>query len=151
MSAKLPLFYSNLHVGDALVDEPLAALPTELRWCLHIPQTVRRSLDRRPDLLAAALREDDTLRSRCIPQTQLQLCGRVFQLRLSRVALRPEIVHVLLRHFHNITPPQETLSHLTHLTSNVRRIIFLNSSRTDCRVDNLREVTDPSDDEGFFP
>lgn len=142
----LELTYCRRRVGSALVDPELLEL-NFLTWSLLIPPAARAHYNRRSDLLAASLAEDPDFRSRCHPFTQLRFGGQRLQLKLAHAALRRELILPLTRHHLNLLSPEATYEELTNILSTVGRVTYLNMSRTDCRVDNLRET--PLFDEGF--
>jgi len=143
----IPLYYSNRRVAQAFVDPFLLNLPSALRWSLRIPRALRTQYHNRPDLITAALLEDPEFASRCHPYVQFSVGSSPVNLTLARVALRHELIPVLQRHFDNLSTPEETYEDLTQILSTIGRIVYLNLSRTDCRVDNLREI--PLFDEGL--
>lgn len=133
----IPLHYSYVVVGHALVDEPLSHLPSALRWGLVFPPSIRATL-RRTDLLLATLREDPTLLPKCHPMLQLRHRRVAVVLRLSHVALRPELVDLLRSYATQRST--STLHSIVLLSTSVSRVTFVNRSRVDCRLSNLREA-----------
>lgn len=135
-TSTLPLFYAGAHVGHALVDRDLAErLNPKWLWGVEIPRTLRALHPERPDIIAGRLAAElDTL-GRCHPF--LQYRGLV--VRLSHLALRPRAVESLL----SLSGSPLDRSHKLRLRaelSTISRVSFVNRSRVDCRVSNLREV-----------
>lgn len=129
----LPLYYCGLQVANAQIDDSVVGL-RDFRWTLKIPESIRRLL-KTTDVIAASLREDESVLRRCSPFLQ----HRGLVVYLNRVVVRPALV-VTLQNF--ALKPSKELRHEISLTlASVGRIVHLNSSRVDCRVDNLREIT----------
>lgn len=139
----LPLYYLGLEVGHALVDPPLAELPSTLKWGLAIPHTIRRMHKNRADVLLCLLREDPSLLPRCSPLAQVRLNHRSLNLRLSRLALFPQVVPVLQNLL--CSANEALMDDVRSLTLFAPPIRFLNNNRCDCRLANLR-VCSVSDD-----
>lgn len=135
----LQIHYSGRLVGVAKVDEELTPLVT-LPINLDFPKRTRRALTR-PDLRLAALQSDDGLLSQCHPFYQLGDRTRLV-LRLSHIAVRPEVVPLVLRFTKAEGQEQEEIKQrILEITYTVDRVVFLNRDRTDCRRINLREIT----------
>lgn len=136
-TSTLPLFHAGALVGHALVDRELAQrLNPSWLWSLDIPRTLRRLHPERPDIIAGRLvNEPDTL-GRCHPF--LQYRGLV--VRLSHLALRPRASELLLGLDGSPLDRSRKLQLRAELSS-VQRVSFVNRSRVDCRVSNLREVS----------
>jgi hypothetical protein len=129
---ELPIIYFGSPVAHALVDDAFADLRS-LIWRMEVPRSVRNLCKNRSDVVLALLREDPAYQRRCRPHTNPRkgLC-----IRLSHVVLRPPLVPLLLGEINDSTALE-----IRSLSSSVRRVVFLNDSRLDCRTENLREVT----------
>lgn len=141
-TTQLPLFYAGAHVGHALVDRDLGErLSPKWLWGLEIPRALRALHPERPDIIAARLTSEPDTLARCHPF--LQYRGLV--IRLSHLALRPTLVDPLLSL--SGSPYDRALKlQLRAGLSSVLRVSFVNRSRVDCRVSNLREVSVSVDD-----
>src|SRR5690606_1686411 len=95
-----------------------------------------------PDIMLALLAEDPSVLKRCHPYSVLRLGGRQLTLRLNRLALRPQAVHLVLR---TLFYREDHLDELSALTAPILRVIHINTNRCDCRSENLREVSLPSE------
>lgn len=141
----LPLIYSTHVVGRAAIDSDVAeALPQGLRWTLDLPRHARELHAGRPDVLLARLLDEPEFLAACHPM--LQSCGLV--VRLSHVVLRPQIAELL----HLFVVPTEcdaAKKRIRSLTRSIAGVVFVNRSRVDCRLSNLREVS-PPEHEGRF-
>lgn len=138
-TTQLPLRYFGHVVGHALVDYDVGCDLAGLSWGLEIPDRERRQ-GQRADVLLSRFIEDPTLLPRCHPVCQHY--GLV--LRLSKLVLRPQARALLPR----LELPQvqvATQAQIRALLSSVPRVIFVNRSRVDCRVSNLREVQVPEE------
>lgn len=134
---ELKLFYVSTYVGTAKVDDDLRDLSLSITWRLEIPKSLRRSANGRQDILAAMLREDSSSIARCHPYCWI---GSKIPLRLSRVALRPALVHLVNQVSLVGFPQSDVLDSIRSTTSEVKRVVFINGDRTDCQTSNLREV-----------
>lgn len=138
---RLPLHYFSVEVGHALVDDDLALEPS-IRWRVVLPAAV---LARRhpPNVLVAMLREDPSLLPRC--KVIITISGTsTYNIDLSRIVLRPEVVPMLneLISHPRANPRKERLTYdLVHITRQVTRVVHVNKNRTDCRRENLREIS----------
>ena len=133
----LQLYYVGVHVGAALVDDELDGLSLSMTWRVEPPKTLRKSTKGRRDVLAALLREDPSSLKRCHPYCWI---GSKIPLRLSRVALRPELVQAVNQVVSKGFAHLDVLKDVHDLTSEIKSVIFLNGNRVDCRMSNLREV-----------
>ena len=134
---ELKLFYASTHVGAAKFDDDLSDLSLSVTWRLEIPKTLRRSAQGRQDIIAAMLRDDSSSLARCHPYCWI---SSKIPLRLSRVALRPNLVD-LLNHVTSAGFPQpDILASIKAITAEIKRVIFINGDRVDCQTSNLREV-----------
>ncbi len=132
----IPVHYVGVAVGMAVVDEALDGLATELVWRLEVPRSIRRLASGRQDILVATLREDETKLQRCHPYCWIT---SKFPLRLSRVALRPDLVDII-----NILSArndnEQVLAALRNTIKSIRRVVYLDDNRLNCTTENLREV-----------
>ena len=128
---RLPLKYKSIIVGSAFVDDDLEPLDDTTTISLIIPRKLYQTSHHRSDVILALLQEDRSLLPRCHPFISLQ----GIQIRLAHIALKPEMVPLIDR----CTP--ETLSTINRLRSNIARLSFANGDRTDCRRENIRELT----------
>lgn len=141
-TTRLQLFYSSRPVGVALVDRELSdRLSPSYLWTVEIPRTLRRLHPERPDIIAARLAEEPDTLSRCHPF--LQYRGLV--IRLSHLALRPQVADLLLELSVSTTSADALRLQIRAQLSSLLRVSFVNRSRVDCRVSNLREVSVPED------
>ena len=151
MTFPLPLHYFSVQIGEALLDSD-PKLDPFWKWRCEIPHSlrIRRYTN---DILVAMLREDEIVRNKCHPILTLTQSSVPITIRLSRVALRmPEMVELLNQIcIHRQTNPRKErlIYDLVKIHRSVHRIVFLNNNRTDCRLENLRELSVelPSDDE----
>lgn len=134
---KLPLRYCEALVGHAIVDPQRVDL-LHLPWGLVLPDKARRALGR-GDVLVLSLREDPGLLARCHPFVQLGPPSCRLVARLSHVALRPEVIP-LMEDF-RIEPSDSKRLTIVGIFNQIKRVLFMNSNRVDCRSSNLREVT----------
>ncbi len=132
----IPVYYVGVAVGMAVVDEALDGLSTSLVWRLEVPRTIRRLASGRQDILVATLREDETKLQRCHPYCWIT---STFPLRLSRVALCPDLVDTI-----NILSAgndnEQALADLRTITKSIRRVVYLDGNRLNCTTANIREV-----------
>lgn len=136
----IALHYLGFEVGRALVDPELARLSSTYLWSLDLPESVRGQHRGRPDILLALLREDPTSLAKCAPFTQIRVDGLcVLTLRLSHLAMRPQLVSVL-NTLHISSIPQ-ALATLRGELSSIRRVIHLDLNRCNCQSSNLREIS----------
>jgi len=139
MPTLIPLIYYSQQVGHARVDPPLGELPSSLRWGIALPDSIMRQHSGRPDVILARLRTlDDTLLSRAHPFTQLTAGSESLNLKLSRVALRHELIP-LLRSFVQTHNP-DLIRQARAICSTVHRAIYLDRDRTHLTLLNLREI-----------
>jgi len=129
---RLPLKHHNALVGYAIVDDSMSYLAS-LAWGLDVPPTIRRIGS--PDVVVATLIEDPLALPRCRPFFQ----GRGLVIRLNRFVIRPEVYSLVSSYL--ITKKETTRHDLTSTLATIGRLIHVNGSRIDCRVDNLREIT----------
>lgn len=130
----LPLHYYSFTIGYAQVDSHLLAMLGSRSWNIEIPKTVR-AIATRPDLLLGLLEEDPTLLPRCHPFSWV---GR-FPLRLSRAVMRPEICELLPQ----IQPGDHVIHHkIRELATSTPTVIYVDGDRTNCRISNLRTLTE---------
>lgn len=132
----LKVHYADQEVGNALVDHSLDDLSKELMWRLEVPKTLRRDCQGRKDIILAMLREDPDALARCHPYVWIK---SKIPLRLSRVALRPELMP-LLNEVAAGRISNDLLDTIRKISGQVKEVVFLNQVRTDCRSENLREV-----------
>ena len=132
----IPVHYVGVAVGMAVVDESLAVLSASLVWRLEVPRTIRRLASGRQDILVATLREDETKLQRCHPYCWITAN---FPLRLSRVALRPDLVDTI-----NILSlgddNKQALADLRNTIKSIHRVVYLDGNRLNCTTANIREV-----------
>ena len=131
----IPVHYVGVAVGMAVVDEALDGLSTSLVWRLEVPRTIRRFAGGRQDILVATLREDETKLQRCHPYCWIT--GNI-PLRLSRLALRPDLVDTVNRL--SLEPSDMDLDILREAVRSVHRVVYIDSNRLNCTTENLREV-----------
>ncbi len=129
----IPLHYYSLVVGHAQVDHTSQTRLLSRQWNVEIPRAIREH-SKRPDIILGMLQEDPTLLPRCHPYCWV---GR-FPLRLSRAILRPEICDLLplLQRGDRETPQR-----IRELTKEVHIVVFVDNDRTNCRSENLREIS----------
>ena len=130
---RIPIHYISIQVGYAQVDSRIYETVNQIAWTVEIPRGIR-SVSKRQDIILGTLLEDPTALPRCHPYTWVG--GGRIPLRLTRVALRPEICDLL---FHHADP--EILQRILRLTSEIDRVVFVSDDRTDCRAENLREIS----------
>lgn len=133
----IPLYYAGIPVGQALTDDALDTLSPSLVWRVEVPKTIRRACKGRRDILTAMLRDDILALQRCHPY--LWICSRI-PLRLTRVALRPELLPLINRTAAGSSPTEDEFRQINELRRSVKEVVFLNGNRCDCRLENLREV-----------
>lgn len=150
-----PLVYCGASIGYAKIDGDLG-LASGISWRLDLPVSLRKRDSKglplhTPDVIAAMLCEDSSIRTRCHPYWLSHTFGSL-TVRLSRLVLRPELVPM----FNNLItmprghPEKELIHHeLKHQLRSISRVCFLNHDRTDCRRENLVELVDqlPESDE----
>ncbi len=137
--SSIPLTYFGYTVGRAVVDPELCELlPPELQWTLDIPKRDRRAHSGRPDIIAARLVSEPEFLPRCHPFCQTH--GLV--IRLSHLALRPQAVE-LLPHLAYPAERESAKALIRIALLGIPRVVFVNRSRVDCRLSNLREVSTP--------
>lgn len=137
----IPLHHYSVKVGHAVVDDDLRSLDN-WKWRLQIPPSILKLSSRQPNVLIAILAEDPTALPRCAPIIDI---GQGVLVHLSRVALRPEVVTILNElalHGRGSNPRKEQLLYeVTTIQRQIHRVVHLNKNKTDCRRDNLREVS----------
>ena len=131
----IPVHYVGVPVGMAVVDEALGGLSIQLVWRLEVPRTIRRFAGGRQDVLVATLRDDATKLQRCHPYCWIT--GNI-PLRLSRLALRPNLVDTVNRLA--VEPIDMDLDLLRDTIKSIRRVVYIDSNRLNCTTENLREV-----------
>lgn len=131
---KLPLRYCGQKIGSALVDDDQESLSAIPYLSIRLPQSVRKYAHHRPDIIIATLKEDSELRSRITPF----LTYAKLQIRLSHLVLRMELTEIILKF---PKPSHHTIQWIKSLQSEVGRVIYVNNDRTDCRMENLRELS----------
>lgn len=138
-TSSLPLTYFDHVVGRAPVDPELVrSLNPTLKLTLDLPRADRIAHSGRPDILLARLRDEPEFLAKCHPM--FQTSGLV--IRLSHLALRPELTPLLSAL--NFPAQRESAKTLIRLClCSVGRVVFVNRSRVDCRLSNLREVSHP--------
>jgi len=136
VSELIPIKYFQHLIGYATTDQAYAADLRRLRWDIEIPRSIR-AMYKTPDVLLAALREDQSVLDRCTPFTQFN--GLV--LRLNRLIVRPEVIPFVLEFVDSSN--LEALAQIRLFTSDIKRVIHLNGRRTDCQRGNLSVITLP--------
>ena len=128
---RIPLRYSSVLLGHAQADDDLAPL-ADLNFSVALPRSLYRISQGQPDVILALLQEDETLLPRCYPFTSYH--GT--QLRLVHLAIRPQLVPLLF-----VPSTDDVLSTINRIRSNIARLTFANGDHTDCRRENIRELS----------
>ena len=127
---RLPLTFCSSPVGFARADDDLEPLRDIITLCVTIPRSVYAMNHDRPDITLAMLQQDEAL----LPRVHPFFTFLKTQIRLAHVAVRPELVPLIIEHTAHVLPT------INHIRSNIARICYANGDRTDCRRENLREL-----------
>lgn len=137
----VPLEFFGVPVGIALVDNSLNLSP-DLKWRPVLPNRVQKQ-KHQPHVLVAMLREDAELLRDCFVITTLTTSTGPVAINLNRVVLRPEVLpwlNEIPTHF-RINPRKEKLIYdVTQTVRSCGRVVHVNSDKSDCRAENLREI-----------
>lgn len=135
--AKLALRHQNHIVGYAQIDDEFLYL-SAFYWGLMVPDRTRLVYQNQ---LTLVLRDDDGVRTRCHPFTQLSHNRRKIILRLAVIPIRPQIASLAIEFLHEPNDQRKSLllNEIHNLMSTTRRLLWLNNDRTDCRSLNVRE------------
>lgn len=125
-------------VGHAIIDPDLDPL-RHVSWLVNIPVTIRRLYNNRPDLVLAALREDEHTLARCKPYFGFCHLTRRYTVPLARIALYPQLVP-FISSFAAGTLPADYFVELLKLIPPTGRVIHASGSLIDCRRGNLRPI-----------
>lgn len=143
---KLPIIYCNTALGHAKTDDEMEFLQNAgVTLLCRIPNRVRTIADRRPDVIAALLREDLQLRQSLKPF--FLIAGK--QVYLSHCVVNVRVRRAVKRFLESTDfERQETdliedlHTEIRDAVKSVKRVVYLNGDRTDCRVENVRQVLD---------
>lgn len=143
MSRTIPVHYYGQAVTQAVVDDSLVQeLDASYRFRVEVPASLRRK-GFSADVIAAMIHEDETIAKLCHPVITLT-GSSVINIRLSRIVLRSELVahlNEIVATPRNNPRKERLIFDCLKLTKSVNRVVFVNSDRRDCRIENLREIT----------
>lgn len=128
---RLPLTFCSTPVGFAQADDDLEPLRDTVTLCCAMPRSIYTTAKGRPDIVLAMLKQDESLLPRVHPFFSLFKT----QIRLAHVAIRPELVPLIIEHTTVVLPT------INRIRFSIARICYANGNRTDCRRENLRELT----------
>jgi hypothetical protein len=134
---RIPLQYSGVVFGQALIDddcEPLSTLPY---YSVTVPRRLRSTARGRPDIILATLKEDPTILHQSCPF--VSVFGT--QILLVHMVLRDSLARLVLAQWHQAAHTLPILrSEINLVRSAIGRIAYVNGDHTDCRRENLREL-----------
>ena len=134
MSVRLPMTYCSTHIGDVRADDELESL-SSLNILCRMPKRIYRIASGRPDIIRALLAEDLSLRRSIIPY----VLWNNMHLRVAHIALRPtELLPLTL----TPRPSHTEIVRCGVIRWGIGRISYVNHDHTDCRLSNLREITE---------
>lgn len=117
-------------------------LDESINWRVVPPESVKRG--QTPDVLVALLKEDPFARKKCQVLWTLNLSTGPLAIPLARVVLRPITIPLINEAVtHRLsTPRKERLAYEVnaHLRT-IKRVVFLDKDHTNCRRENLREIS----------
>lgn len=130
---QIPLRYSDQIFAHAFIDDDQEQLLDLGYFSVALPRSLRQLARGRPDIILACLREDESVRRNCRPFISIIKT----QIMLVHMVLRPEIVRLLQVGF-DVEP--RLRYKIQELRSSIGRVSYVNGDKTDCRVENLREL-----------
>ena len=136
---KIPLRYSDRVFGHALTDDSVEPLSTLGYYSVTLPRVIRHLAGKRPDVILATLKEDPIMRARCTPF--VSMFGT--QVLLVHMIVRNSLGQLMVEHHENSDVASLQCSvraDLNEIRSSIGRIVYANGDRTDCRVENIREI-----------
>lgn len=104
----------------------------KFEWHGRLLKSFARRFDNRADTIIAVLQEEPEYSRNLIPRV---FVFGVIWLQLTHVVLRPELAQLI-----RLDPSQETLRKIMKIRDGVGHVIYDNKDRTDCTLDNLREI-----------
>lgn len=130
---KIPLQYSDQVFAHALVDDDREYLIDLGYYSVTVPRPIRQLAPKRPDIILAYLREDESVRRKCRPF--VSVVGT--QVLLVHMVVRPMIARLILE---GSLPTPHSRSKINEIRSGIGRLTYVNEDCLDCRTENLREV-----------
>lgn len=126
---RIPLRYSDVVVGLALVDDNREELRDLGYYSVTLPRHIRKIAGKRADVMLAMLESDPTLLPKCRPF----LSVRGTQVMLVHLVLRPAMVDFT----HSLMSKQG----LVQIRDSIGRVVHVDGDHTNCQMENLRELT----------
>ena len=134
---RIPLQYCGRAFGQALVDDDRDSLNSLGYFSVTLPRSLRQLARKRPDIILAVLAEDPSSRGQCRPF--ISFIGT--QVLLVHMVLRKALAAVVLEHRKcPVMPTSMVRSELNGIRTSIGRVVHVNGDRTDCRLENLREL-----------
>lgn len=143
--SRIALWYSGQRVGWVFVDDELDPLEDYCKVLCMIPRKVYTIAEKRPDVVAALLKEDPFTRHKVRPF--VIFLGK--QIYLVHIALRPEILRIISAWklgLGEFPTKEKMLWELGRICRGIGRVAYVNTNHTDCRTFNLREVVPDEED-----
>lgn len=138
---RLIIRHFKVIIGHCMVDDDLT-FSEEISWRPIISPKLRASYT--PDALVQLLKEDPFTLQRCRVVTTINVASRVETISLSRLVLRPQTIPWLneaISHPHTNPRKERLIYDVTKELSTIGRVVVLNKNHTDCRRENLREIS----------